>query len=156
MRGSSEYAIFRGGQRHCESCDFTMSIYITNFTFCILHTQVRKDIDIMCPDSIILMLTKEWFISSVSTYLYFFRSFVQFDVYKGITFNSGFYFTTIAIYSCWLDTSSNKGFVFSTTHLVQREIKKIFTTLLTPSVSYETKLTTSTTLLSRLQLDFVL
>ena len=67
---------------------------------------------------------------------------------KGITFNSGFYFTTIAIYSCWLDTSSNKSFVFSTTRLVQRE--KIFTTLPTPSVSYERKLkTTSTTLLSR-------
>ena len=136
-----------------------------NFTFCTLHTQVRKDIDIMCPDSIFLIAYKRmvymerlfmpehWcslLISISFSYSY------NFMYTKGITFNSGFYFTTIAFYGCWFDTSSNKSFVLSTTHLVQREIKNIFTTLLTPSVSYERKLTTSTTLLSRLQLDFVL
>ena len=127
-------------------CRFTY----TNFTFCILHTQVRKDIDIMCPHSIFLMLTKMVYIErlfmpghwcSLLISISFSYSY-NFMYTKGIIFNSGFYFTTIAIYSCWLDTSSNKSFVFSTTHLVQR--------------SYERKLTTSTTLLSRLQLDFVL
>ena len=131
-------------------CRFTY----TNFTFCILHTQVRKDIDIMCPDSIFLMLTKNGlYRASLYARTLVFSTYLRLSY--GITFNSGFYFTTIAIYSCWLDTSSNKSFVFSTTHL-QREIKKICTTLLTPSVSHERKLTTSTTLLSRLQLDFVL
>ena len=102
-------------------CRFTF----TNFTFCILYTQVGKDSDIMCPGLYFsnvykrmvyiegLFMPEHWcslLISLSFSYSY------NFMYTKGITFNSGFYFTTISIYSCWLDTSSNKSSVFSTAH----------------------------------------
>ena len=49
---------------------------------------------------------------------------INFMYTKGITFNSGFYFTTIAIYSCWLDTSSNKDLSFQQLTWFKERLRK--------------------------------